>query len=513
VQDEIEVPTYHSLEPGIDKAYDLIAKWYTTCRKEHYVCNVRKHLEGPTRLLDIGRQSQDIPDVIRLVEFVDTASPEYIALSHCWGSGVDQPIKTVKDNIESRKAGIETTSLSRTFRDAVAVSRRLGCQYLWIDALCIIQDDQRDKANEIPRMHVIYEGAALTISAMSARDGRGGCWIPRRRMFDLPLENGRSMKLAFHRSLELAGQHASFLSSQADTDLDTQHPLATRKWTLQERLLSRRILHFTAQDLVWECRHTAHCDCGTVDILYPNHTHRNIFKVLTDQDAGEFYIVFKWMELVVQFSFADLSDETDVFPALAGLASEFSDKGLGRYCAGLWELSLPVTLCWYSSQAWSEEVTNARPSTYVAPTWSWGSVQGTLYFDALWNIDCDSDIFTRVSELVSIDCKPSSPDGFGHVQPGFHLKIYSPICRCLPGAVGAKTISGFEGAEFRVDTLDDIPWDHECIIALIFTKPPDESQALVLVANGDGTYRRCGLVCLPDQTLHRFTKFMELEIT
>jgi hypothetical protein len=61
--------------------------------------------------------------------------------------------------------------------------------------------------------------------------------------------------------------------------------------------------------------------------------------------------------------------------------------------------------------------------------------------------------------------------------------------------------------------LDDIPWDHECIIALIFTKPPDESQALVLVANGDGTYRRCGLVCLPDQTLHRFTKFMELEIT
>ena len=83
VQDEIEVPAYRSLEPGSDKAYDLIAKWYTTCRKEHYVCNVRKHVEGPTRLLDIGRQSQDIPHVIRLVEFVDTASPEYIALSHC----------------------------------------------------------------------------------------------------------------------------------------------------------------------------------------------------------------------------------------------------------------------------------------------------------------------------------------------------------------------------------------------------------------------------------------------
>lgn len=454
-----------------------------------------------------------MPDVIRLVEFVDTASPEYIALSHCWGSGVDQPIKTVKDNIESRKAGIETTSLSRTFRDAVAVSRRLGCQYLWIDALCIIQDDQRDKANEIPRMHVIYEGAALTISAMSARDGRGGCWIPRRQMFDLPLENGRSIKLAFHRLLELASQHASFLSSQADTDLDTQYPLATRKWTLQERLLSRRILHFTAQDLVWECRRAAHCDCGTVDILYPEHTHRNIFKAFTNQGADTVDIIFNWMELVLKFSFADLSDETDVFPALAGLASYFSDKGLGRYCAGLWEISLPVALCWYTNQARSKEATNVRPSQYVAPTWSWGSVQGTLYFDALYDIDYDLDEFTPVSQLVSVACKPSSPDGFGHILPGSRIKICSPICKCPPGSVAATTILGFEGAKFWVDTLEDIPWEQECTIALVFAKTPDKSQALVLVANGDGTYRRCGLVCLPDQNLHRFTEYMELEIT
>jgi hypothetical protein len=60
--------------------------------------------------------------------------------------------------------------------------------------------------------------------------------------------------------------------------------------------------------------------------------------------------------------------------------------------------------------------------------------------------------------------------------------------------------------------LDDIPWERECFIALIFTKTPDESQALVLVANDDGMYRRCGLVSLPDQTLHCFTEFMEFEI-
>lgn len=76
----------------------------------------------------------------------------------------------------------------------------------------------------------------------------------------------------------------------------------------------------------------------------------------------------------------------------------------------------------------------------------------------------------------------------------------------------ATRISGLEGAEFRVDTLDDIPGEQECFMALVFTKKPDESQALVLVANEDETYRRCGLVCLPDQTLHLFTEFMEFEL-
>jgi hypothetical protein len=66
-------------------------------------------------------------------------------------------------------------------------------------------------------------------------------------------------------------------------------------------------------------------------------------------------------------------------------------------------------------------------------------------------------------------------------------------------------------AEFRVNTLEDVSWERECFIALIFTRP-DESQALVLVTNDGGTYRRCGLVCLPDETLNRFTERMEFDV-
>jgi hypothetical protein len=190
---------------------------------------VRKHPGGPRRLLHIGQESIGSSDTIRLVECNVTALPDFIALSHSWDPGEHKPLKTVKDNIQKHKIGIKTAALSRTFRDAVAVGRRLGEKYLWIDSLCTVQDDEQDRAGEISRMQAIYEGAVLTISSMSARDGHGGCWIPRKRVFDLPLENGRSIRLAFHRPLELGFQHASFLSSQDYSDLDTQYPLATRK--------------------------------------------------------------------------------------------------------------------------------------------------------------------------------------------------------------------------------------------------------------------------------------------
>jgi hypothetical protein len=330
--------------------------------------------------------------------------------------------------------------------------------------------------------------------------------------FDLPLENGRSIRLAFHRPLEWASRHASFLSSQEYSYLDTQYPLATRKWALQERVLSQRTLHFTAQDLIWECRHVARCACGTVDIPYPDYTQWNTFELLSNEDAVEFYVIFAWMELVMAYAYADLGDETDVFPALAGLASAFSKKGLGTYCAGLWEVSLPVALCWYTSQVESEEATHFRPSKYIAPTWSWGSVQGTLCFDALYGVDSDWDSFELVSEFLSIACETTSRDKFGHVQAGSRLKIGTPVCVLPSGSVQATAISGLEGAELRADTLEDIPWEQECFAALIFTKRPDESQALVFVANDDGTYRRCGLVCLPDQILNGFTERMEFDI-
>ena len=89
---------------------------------------------------------------------------------------------------------------------------------------------------------------------MSARDGRGGCWIPRERVFEIHIDDVQSTELVVRRVYETPLEHASFLTEFPDDVLETQYPLARRKWALQERLLSQRSIHLTISELVWECQ-------------------------------------------------------------------------------------------------------------------------------------------------------------------------------------------------------------------------------------------------------------------
>lgn len=268
VQDKIQAPADRTSQPASEKAYEQIRSWYDTCRDCHDICNERSCGKGPRRLLFIDRISPDGTDTVRLVNCDEGIPPSYVALSHCWGTGYHH-LQTTLDNLDEHTEGIKVASLSRTFRDAIAICQHLGELFLWIDSLCIVQDDHEGKAAEIERMQSIYEGASLTISAMSARDGRGGCWIPRELLFEIPVDDAQSAELIFRRVSETSQEHASFLTEFPDDDLHTQYPLATRKWALQERLLSQRLVHLTASELVWECQMNTSCECGELDDLSP----------------------------------------------------------------------------------------------------------------------------------------------------------------------------------------------------------------------------------------------------
>jgi Heterokaryon incompatibility protein (HET) len=113
--------------------------------------------------------------------------PRYFALSHCWGKALDGPSITTENTLASHTTGIFIANLSITFQDSILITRNLGARYLWIDALCIIQDSKPDWENEAAKMGAIYSRALLTISVDLSSDASGGCFNPSRKQNSLSL--------------------------------------------------------------------------------------------------------------------------------------------------------------------------------------------------------------------------------------------------------------------------------------------------------------------------------------
>lgn len=109
---------------------------------------------------------------------ISVTGVKYVTLSHCWGHG--NHLKLSKANIESFSENLEIETLSQTFIDSMVVTLRMSLRYLWIDSLCIIQDDPDDLSEEIAKMCDVYRNGTLNVAAVHARDGDGGCFTERR---------------------------------------------------------------------------------------------------------------------------------------------------------------------------------------------------------------------------------------------------------------------------------------------------------------------------------------------
>ncbi|CAO2655697.1 Nn.00g045000.m01.CDS01 [Neocucurbitaria sp. VM-36] len=212
-------------------------------------------LELPKRVLYIsGDDDNNIK--ARLVQDGDQRS-DYVALSHCWGT--EQTCTTTKITLTDRTSGIPWETMSKTFQHAIKLALKLGFNYIWIDSLCIIQDDAIDWEIESSRMAEIYQNAAMTLAATSSMGDHMGCYtedVQAHGELELNLpEDVGACRIAVRRPLEhWAGQTAN--------GLNTHFPLLTRGWAFQERLLCARVLHICHSELIWECREINACECG-----------------------------------------------------------------------------------------------------------------------------------------------------------------------------------------------------------------------------------------------------------
>jgi hypothetical protein len=118
----------------------------------------------PTQVIDVETRCLHKTDGAQL--------DDYAALSYCWGG--DQHFKTTRANLKSTLGGAPLNNLPQTLLDAVHVCRQLKIRYLWIDALCIVQDDEEDRASEISHMRLMYSRATLVIAPSRAKEVNEG---------------------------------------------------------------------------------------------------------------------------------------------------------------------------------------------------------------------------------------------------------------------------------------------------------------------------------------------------
>ncbi|KAH7237305.1 heterokaryon incompatibility protein-domain-containing protein, partial [Fusarium solani] len=152
----------------------LVRHWIKECAQHTACAPPSSSTRLPTRLLDL-QAGED--GHIKLYETHGGETDLYIALSHCWGpKGLPAAAKTSNATKDNRMQGIRIEDLPKSFRDAIAICHELGIRYLWIDSLCIIQQDKDDWEKECSRMRDVYRNSYLTISVARSRDSSEGCF-------------------------------------------------------------------------------------------------------------------------------------------------------------------------------------------------------------------------------------------------------------------------------------------------------------------------------------------------
>jgi hypothetical protein len=289
---------------------------------------------------------------------------------------------------------IPHSALCKTFQDAIQIAKWLQIQYLWIDSLCIIQDDEEDWKKESALMSEVYGGSHLNIAAASASDGREGCFF------------APNQDLVFRHQLNATVNGKPRIFDLADIKLYDRailnEPLANRAWVYQERALAPRVLYFGRDQVFWECEEEDHCEVWPSAVPW-------ILYGYTARTKSKFTWNTSWELVVAGYSKCQMSLSKDKLVALSGVAQNLQRASGDEYLAGMWRKDLEWQLTWYVGK-FSNCVAKRSP-IYRAPTWTWASLDGQVWLTS--KPMSGSRVCIRVLD-VQIELK--GPNPFGEVS-------------------------------------------------------------------------------------------------
>lgn len=349
---------------------DRLQSWIHHCDKSHSLCTTFACEVLPKRVLDV--RADEANDTIRLVEGVDRRRG-YAALSYCWG-GIKPPMTTLL-NRKGRESSISMSELPVIYRDAITLARALDITHLWIDALCIVQDDPQEYGQEASRMGQIFRNAYLVLLAAVSENLNQGFLHNRERHLwhDISQRNDNA---SVCREIREAIVHWMYNKNACD-DL----PVSQRGWCYQERLMARRCLIFTDIEAVWECRQACEAESMSPRPGYVSGYKSQMLPVLLshpisvdprNRHFASFNDAYSyWMKSVDDYSRRSFSFVTDRLLALTALANVAHAATGSEYLAGLWRDDLLRQLLWTPLPI--ADPPNLPFKEYIAPPWSWAS--------------------------------------------------------------------------------------------------------------------------------------------
>ncbi|KAF2469748.1 HET-domain-containing protein, partial [Lindgomyces ingoldianus] len=307
----------------------------------------------------------------------------YVTLSHCWG-GVDFA-RLLKGTLHNFQERIPLNELPLTFRDTIHFARRLSSKvrYIWIDSLCIIQDDFDDWLAESTQMYEVYRNSYCNISATAAINSEKGLFFqrnPHQLWGDEVALNTEGIPRPLAK--EPPNQHLGPLIRRChvldlsfwDREVD-KAPANMRGWVLQERLMAPRVLHFCKHQIAWECHHLNAAERFPHGHLIPDRYGRQPISTIPSEVSDAAHE--NWKRVVERYSKTGLTEAKDKLIALAGIAEMMDAQIRGRYIAGMWEKYLASQLLWRVDPVFENGLfsyPSRRPGCYRAPSFSWAAV-------------------------------------------------------------------------------------------------------------------------------------------
>ena len=483
--------TQRSHSPSPSEAIQTCKSWLSMCIDAHDECAANTSPASyPTRLLDLA----DLK--IRLIKSSDhKLHGPYAALSYAWGNQLSF-LRLTGSNIGDLFSNIPQDSMPQVFQEVINIVRGLSIRFLWIDALCIIQEGEEsleDWRKESARMDEVYSNSAICIAASRARDPEDSCYGDR-GCFITPTEiSGYGLNIDDDRFTLLSWSHY--------VDGLHQMPLGSRAWAFQERLLPPRVLSFGRSELFWDCNTQPNvCETfpagppevmvtplaspssGPRPLLYefplakspitPGRSPATLTSVLTPSIFRSTLVKAShriWYGLITEYNKKVLTYPVkDKLVALSAIASRVAVAFSDVYIAGHFWQMLPHSLMWeyfpvthfpkplrrFNRLKQYEESREPCP----IPSWSWASVEGDLNFRFCETVPRKYTLATPNEYTLEL---ASSSDPCGEIISA-SLQLTGMVSKFhLERSLTTKKVWNFQ--EYRLRTnVDDLQSEKHC---------------------------------------------------